>query len=195
MKLSLYQLKQSLVLKEDYVKVIIEEVLEPLMNQVDDIKILINPTGEFLIGGPEADSGLTGRKIIVDTYGGFSHRGGGAFSGKDSSKVDRSAAYYARYVAVSLVKAGLVSRCEVGVAYSIGVSAPVSLYIDSFKTGVTNDDELLKLIKDNFDFSPSNIRKELKLDNVNFRELSRFGHVGRTDLDVVWEKSNEKADV
>lgn len=95
----------------------------------------------------------------------------------------------------SVDKAGLVKRCEVGVAYSIGVSAPVSLYIDSFKTGVTNDDELLKLIKDNFDFSPSNIRKELKLDNVNFRELSRFGHVGRTDLDVVWEKSNEKTDV
>ncbi len=183
------------VKREEYVKVIIEEVLEPLIDEVDDIKILINPTGEFLIGGPEADSGLTGRKIIVDTYGGFSHHGGGAFSGKDSSKVDRSAAYYARYVAVSLVKAGLVKRCEVGVAYSIGVSAPVSLYVDSFKTGVTNDDELLKLIKDNFDFSPSNIRKELKLDNVNFRELSRFGHVGRTDLDVVWEKSNEKADV
>ncbi len=183
------------VKREDYVKVIIEEVLEPLIDEVDDIKILINPTGEFLIGGPEADSGLTGRKIIVDTYGGFSHHGGGAFSGKDSSKVDRSAAYYARYVAVSLVKAGLVKRCEVGVAYAIGVSEPVSLYINTFGTGKLSDEDLLYLLKLYFDFSPSNIRKELKLDNVNFRELSRFGHVGRTNLDVVWEKSNEKADV
>jgi S-adenosylmethionine synthetase len=182
------------VSRSAYTKVIMEEILDPLIKDVDDIQILINPTGEFVKGGPEADSGLTGRKIIVDTYGGFSHHGGGAFSGKDSSKVDRSAAYYARYVAVSLVKAGLAKKCEIGVAYSIGVSDPVSLYVDTFNTGVISDDELLKLIKNHFNFTPSNIRKELDLDNVKFRELSKFGHVGRSDLKVKWEHPGDKVE-
>ena len=175
-------------------KVIIEEILTPLVFDVEDIKVLINPTGEFIIGGPEADAGLTGRKIIVDTYGGFSHHGGGAFSGKDTSKVDRSAAYYARYAAKAFVAAGLADRCEVGVAYSIGIAEPVSLYIDSFGTGVISDDELLQLLRTKFDFTPTNIRKELELDQVKFRELSHFGHVGRIDLDVKWENVDSKVE-
>lgn len=175
-------------------KVIIEEVLTPLVFDVEDIRVLINPTGEFIIGGSEADAGLTGRKIIVDTYGGFSHHGGGAFSGKDVSKVDRSAAYYARYAAKSFVAADLADRCEVGVAYSIGVAEPVSLYIDTFGTGVISDDELLQLLRTKFDFTPANIRKELELDKVEFRFLSHFGHVGRTDLDVKWENVDSKVE-
>jgi len=174
-------------------KIIIEELLEPIINDLDDIEILINPTGEFLIGGPDADAGLTGRKIIVDTYGGFSHHGGGAFSGKDTSKVDRSAAYYARYAASSFVKAGLCDRCTIGVAYSIGVAEPVSLFIDTHGTGKLSDHELSYILKFNFDFTPANIRKELELDKVKFSSLSAFGHVGRTDLNVKWEQVDEKA--
>ena len=175
-------------------RIILDEILTPLFGDIEDINILINPTGEFIIGGPEADAGLTGRKIIVDTYGGFSHHGGGAFSGKDTSKVDRSAAYYARYAAKAFVDAGLARRCEIGVAYSIGVAQPVSLYIDTFGTGITSDENLLYLLKLYFDFTPSNIRKELELDKVKFRELSHFGHVGRTDLNVKWEDTKSKAD-
>ena len=160
------------------------EMLEPLIGDLEGINVLVNPTGEFIIGGPEADSGLTGRKIIVDTYGGFSHHGGGAFSGKDVSKVDRSGAYYARYVAKAFVKAGLCKRCEIGVAYSIGIAQPVSLYLDTFGTGVMNDESLLYLLKCYFDFRPSNIRDELKLDEVKFKELTTFGHMGRTDLNA-----------
>src|SRR5690554_2668745 len=174
-------------------RVILDEILTPLFGDIEDINFLINPTGEFIIGGPEADAGLTGRKIIVDTYGGFSHHGGGAFSGKDTSKVDRSAAYYARYAAKSFVDAGLAKRCEVGVAYSIGVAEPVSLYIDTFGTGKLNDEDLLYLLKLYFDFTPSNIRKELELDKVKFALLSAFGHVGRDDLNVKWEDTNSKA--
>src|SRR5690554_4326542 len=165
------------VSRENYTKVIMEEILDPLVDNLDDINVLINPTGEFIIGGPEADSGLTGRKIIVDTYGGFSHHGGGAFSGKDSSKVDRSAAYYARFVAKSIVKAGLCDRCTIGVAYSIGVAEPVSLFIDTYGTGVISDKELSNLLKDNFNFSPENIVKELELNEVKFGCLCAFGYV------------------
>ena len=175
-------------------KIIIEELLEPIIDDVDDIEILVNPTGEFLIGGPEADAGLTGRKIIVDTYGGFSHHGGGAFSGKDTSKVDRSAAYYCRYAAKSFVEAGFANRCEVGVSYAIGVSEPVSLYIDTFGTGKVSDDELLKLLNNHFNFTPANIKKELEFDKVKFARLSAFGHVGRTDLNVRWEQVKDKAE-
>ena len=173
-------------------KIIIEELLEPIINDLDDIEILVNPTGEFLIGGPDADAGLTGRKIIVDTYGGFSHHGGGAFSGKDTSKVDRSAAYYARYAAKSFVKAGFCDRCTIGVAHSIGVAEPVSLFIDTHGTGKLSDHVLSNLLKFSFDFTPSNIRKELELDKVKFSNLSAFGHVGRTDLNVKWEQVEEK---
>jgi len=174
-------------------KIIIEKLLEPIIKDLDDIEILVNPTGEFLIGGPDADAGLTGRKIIVDTYGGFSHHGGGAFSGKDTSKVDRSAAYYARYAAKSFVKAGFCDRCTIGVAYSIGVAEPVSLFIDTHGTGKLSDHELSYILKFNFDFTPANIRKELELDKVKFSSLSAFGHVGRTDLNVKWEQVDEKA--
>ncbi len=175
---------------EDIIKY---ELLEPLVGDIEDIIVLVNPTGEFLIGGPEADAGLTGRKIIVDTYGGFSHHGGGAFSGKDTSKVDRSAAYYARYAANSFVKSGLCDRCTIGVAYSIGVAEPVSLFIDTYGTGIISDKELSNLLKENFNFSPENIVKELELDEVKFASLSAFGHVGRTDLNVKWEQVDEKA--
>ncbi len=186
------QTKRSIDNKE-LTKIVIEELLEPIIDDVDDIRILVNPTGEFLIGGPEADAGLTGRKIIVDTYGGFSHHGGGAFSGKDTSKVDRSAAYYSRYAAKSFVEAGLANRCEVGVSYAIGVSEPISLYIDTFGTGKLDDKKLLSLLKENFDFTPSNIVKELELDKVRFSSLSAFGHVGRADLNVKWEQTQDKA--
>ncbi|MDY0139859.1 MAG: methionine adenosyltransferase [Candidatus Izemoplasmatales bacterium] len=175
-------------------KIIRDELLKPLIGSLEGINILVNPTGEFLIGGPDADAGLTGRKIIVGTYGGFSHHGGGAFSGKDTSKVDRSAAYYARYAAKAFVDAGLADRCEVGVAYAIGVAEPVSLYIDTFGTGKLSDEELLYLLKLYFDFSPSNIRKEIRLDKVKFTNLSAFGHMGRIDLDVQWEDTESKAD-
>ncbi len=153
-----------------------------------ETKILINPTGEFVIGGPFADSGLTGRKIICDTYGGVGRHGGGAFSGKDPSKVDRSAAYYCRYVAKHLVAAGLASRCEVGVAYAIGVAEPVSLTVDTFGTGVASEDALLKLIKQAFNFSPRAIRNELQLESVKYYELAKYGHIGRADLGLPWEQ-------
>ena len=174
-------------------RIIKDDLLKPLIGSLDGINILVNPTGEFSIGGPDADAGLTGRKIIVDTYGGFSHHGGGAFSGKDTSKGDRSAAYYARYAAKSFVDAGLADRCEIGVAYSIGVAEPVSLYIDTFGTGKLSDEDLLYLLKVYFDFTPSNIRKELELDKVKFSSLSAFGHVGRDDLNVKWEDTKSKA--
>lgn len=174
-------------------EIIKDELLEPIIGNLDKINVLVNPTGEFIIGGPEADAGLTGRKVIVDTYGGFSHHGGGAFSGKDTSKVDRSAAYYARYVAKSFVEARLCDRCEVGVAYSIGISEPVSIYIDTFGTGVIEDRELSYFLKWYFNFSPKNIIQELDLNRVKFSSLSAFGHVGRSDLDVKWEQVEQKA--
>jgi S-adenosylmethionine synthetase len=147
-------------------------------------KVLINPTVSFVVGGPYGDSGLTGRKIIVDTYGGYAKHGGVAFSGKDVSKVDSSAANYARFVAKALVAANLADRCEVSVSYSIGVANPVSVSVDTFGTGVTSDDVILKLIKENINFTPSSIIKELNLDKVKFKPLASYGHIGRVDLDV-----------
>jgi len=179
----------------DYAKeIILNEVLKPLIGEdLSHIQVLINPTGAFVVGGPYGDSGLTGRKIIVDTYGGYAKHGGGAFSGKDVSKVDRSAAYYARFVAKALVAANLADRCEVSVSYSIGVANPVSVSVDTFGTGVTSDEVLLKLIKANFNFTPSSIIKELKLDEVKFKPLASYGHIGRVDLDVAWEQVDAKA--
>lgn len=179
----------------DYAKeIILNEVLKPLIGEdLSHIQVLINPTGAFVVGGPYGDSGLTGRKIIVDTYGGYAKHGGGAFSGKDVSKVDRSAAYYARFVAKALVAANLADRCEVSVSYSIGVANPVSVSVVTFGTGVTSDDVLLKLIKENFNFTPSSIIKELNLDKVKFKPLASYGHIGRVDLDVAWEKVDAKA--
>ena len=175
-------------------EIIIEEVLKPMIGKdLTGINILINPTGAFVIGGPYGDSGLTGRKIIVDTYGGYAKHGGGAFSGKDVSKVDRSASYYARFVAKALVAAELADTCEVCVSYSIGVANPVAVSIDTFGTGRLSDEDLLDLVKQHFDFTPSNIRKELEFEKVKFRELATYGHMGREDLPVRWEHVEAKA--
>ena len=175
-------------------EIIIEEVLKPLIGKdLSGINILINPTGAFVIGGPYGDSGLTGRKIIVDTYGGYAKHGGGAFSGKDVSKVDRSGAYYARYVAKALVAAELAKTCEVCVSYSIGVANPVAVSIDTFGTGILSDENLLELVKKHFDFTPSNIRKELEFEKVKFQKLATYGHMGREDLPIRWEHVEAKA--
>jgi len=155
-----------------------------------DTKIVINPSGKFVTGGPAADAGLTGRKIIVDTYGGWSPHGGGAFSGKDPSKVDRSAAYYCRYVAKSLVAAGLAHRVLVQVSYAIGLSDPLSVYVDSYGTARDgmNDDDLIKIVRKNFNFRPGNIIQELDLKRPIYRKTSKYGHFGRRDPDFTWEK-------
>lgn len=175
-------------------QIIINEVIGNLIGQdLKGIRILINPTGAFEIGGSYADSGLTGRKIIVDTYGGCAKHGGGAFSGKDISKVDRSASYYARYVAKAIVEAELAERCEVCISYSIGIAEPVSVSIDSFGTGIISDGELLTLIKKHFDFKPASIRKELKLDTIKYKPLACYGHMGREDLNIPWEDTYDKA--
>jgi len=157
-------------------------------------QLLINPTGEFVIGGPKADSGLTGRKIIVDTYGGYARHGGGAFSGKDVSKVDRTAAYYARYVSKAVVGAGLATHCEVSLSYAIGVAEPTSILVNTFDTGVTVDEEIQALVRRVFDFRPANMKKELELDKVKFQPLASYGHFGREDLDVRWEHVDDKID-
>lgn len=175
-------------------EIIIEQVLKPIIGRdLSGINILINPTGAFVIGGPYGDSGLTGRKIIVDTYGGYAKHGGGAFSGKDVSKVDRSASYYARYVAKAVVEADLADTCEVCVSYSIGVAKPVAVSIDTFGTGKMTDEALQELILQHFDFTPSNIRKELEFDKVKFQDLAKYGHMGRQDLPVRWEHVEDKA--
>ncbi len=175
-------------------EIIIEEVLKPMIGKdLTGINVIINPTGAFVIGGPYGDSGLTGRKIIVDTYGGYAKHGGGAFSGKDVSKVDRCASYYARYVAKALVAAELADTCEVCVSYSIGVANPVAVSIDTFGTGKLSDDQLLDLVKQHFDFTPANIRKDLEFEKVKFQELAKYGHMGREDLPVRWEHVEAKA--
>ena len=156
-----------------------------------DTKILINPTGEFVLGGSFADCGLTGRKIICDTYGGVAHHGGGAFSGKDLSKVDRSAAYYCRYVAKNLVAAGLAKKVEVQVAYAIGVAKPVAVNIDSFSTSKLSNDELKEIVLKFFNFSPRAIQAEFNEIKTPFKELARYGHMGRKDIDVPWERTNK----
>ena len=177
------------VYREVYEEIIRQAVLRAVRRHdlLNGTQILINPTGEFILGGPKADSGLTGRKIIVDTYGGYSRHGGGAFSGKDVSKVDRSAAYYARYVAKAVVGAGLATHCEVSLSYAIGVAEPTSILINTFDTGVTSDQEISHLVNEVFDFRPGEMKKELKLDNVKFKQVATYGHFGREDLDVPWE--------
>ena len=153
----------------------------------------INPTGRFVTGGPNGDSGVTGRKIIVDTYGGYSRHGGGAFSGKDPTKVDRSAAYAARYAAKNVVAAGLASKCEVQLAYAIGVEAPVSVFVDTFGTGVIPDTEIALLVRREFDLTPAGIIAALDLRRPIYRQLAALGHIGRTDLDLPWERTDRAA--
>ncbi len=177
-------------IREDVKKYVIEPIVPA--NLIDEnTKIFVNPTGRFVIGGPMGDSGLTGRKIIVDTYGGYSRHGGGAFSGKDPTKVDRSAAYAARYVAKNIVAAGLAKKCEIQLAYAIGVAKPVSVMVDTFGTGVLKDSELGDIINEVFDLRPAAIIDNLKLRNPIYKQLAAYGHVGRTDCDVMWEKTDK----
>lgn len=174
-------------------KDIIEKVITPILQKDmmdENTKIHINPTGRFVIGGPQGDTGLTGRKIIVDTYGGYARHGGGAFSGKDPTKVDRSATYAARYVAKNIVAAGLAKRCEIQIAYGIGIAHPVSIMIDTFGTGKYPDSEISKTVQDLFDLRPTAIIKKLDLRKPIYKTLASYGHMGREDLDVTWEKTD-----
>ncbi len=190
--------KVQQIIAEDLKKYVINPVFKNDRIKPDETtKYLINPSGKFVIGGPQGDAGLTGRKIIVDTYGGYSRHGGGAFSGKDPTKVDRSAAYAARYVAKNIVAAGLAKKCEVQLAYAIGVAQPVSIFVDTFGTGMLSDDEISEIIKNNFDLRPSAIIKMFDLRNLpaknngNFyKSLAAYGHFGRTDIDVPWENTD-----
>jgi S-adenosylmethionine synthetase len=156
-----------------------------------DTKYFINPTGRFVIGGPQGDAGLTGRKIIVDTYGGYARHGGGAFSGKDPTKVDRSGAYAARYVAKNIVAAGLAEKCEVQLAYAIGVARPVSISVDTFDTGKVSEEVLVELIRKHFDLRPAGIIKQLDLRRPIYRQTAAYGHFGRTDVDLPWERTDK----
>ena len=177
-------------LRADLIKNVIVPVI-PKKWLTADIRILVNPTGRFVIGGPVGDSGLTGRKIIVDTYGGAAHHGGGAFSGKDSTKVDRSAAYAARYAAKNIVAAGLAKRAEIQLAYAIGVAAPVSVYVNTFGTGVITDEEIQAAVTEIFDFTPGGIIRALDLRKPVFAATSAYGHFGRPDADFTWERTDK----
>ena len=177
-------------LRRDIEKNVIREII-PADMMDDKTKIFINPTGRFVTGGPQGDSGLTGRKIIVDTYGGYSRHGGGAFSGKDPTKVDRSAAYAARYMAKNIVAAGLADKCEVEIAYAIGVDEPVSVFVDSFGTGIIPDFEIAAAANEVFDLRPASIIKELDLRRPIYRQVAALGHVGRTDIDLPWEHTDK----
>ncbi len=173
-------------IREDLIEHVIRPVVDPAL--IDgETKYLVNPTGRFVIGGPQGDSGLTGRKIIVDTYGGYARHGGGAFSGKDPTKVDRSGAYAARYVAKNLVAAGLADKCELQLAYAIGVAEPVSILVDSFGTGRVSDEKLAEIVKKHFDLRPGAIIRDLDLRRPIYRQVAAYGHFGRTDIDVPWE--------
>ena len=168
-------------------------VLDPVLpaDMVDEnTKFFINPTGRFVIGGPHGDAGLTGRKIIVDTYGGYARHGGGAFSGKDCTKVDRSAAYAARYVAKNIVAAGLADKCEIQLSYAIGVAQPTSVMVDTFGTGRISDEKLVDLVRENFDLRPAGIIKMLDLRRPIYKQTAAYGHFGRDDLDLPWEKTD-----
>ena len=173
---------------------IIQHVIYPIIDAdliANKTKIYINPTGRFVTGGPQGDSGLTGRKIIVDTYGGYARHGGGAFSGKDPTKVDRSAAYACRYIAKNIVAAKLAKKCEIQLAYAIGVAKPVSVMVDTFGTGVLDDEVLAEIVEENFDLRPAAIIEKLGLRRPFYRQTAAYGHVGRTDIDLPWEKTDK----
>jgi S-adenosylmethionine synthetase len=182
--------------QEQISKEIIDKVIKPVLGNLwnNQIKMHINPTGKFVIGGPHGDSGLTGRKIIVDSYGGFGRHGGGAFSGKDPSKVDRSACYMCRYIAKNIVAAGLAERCEVQLAYAIGVAEPVSLYVNTFESSKIPEKEIEELVRKNFNMKPSGIISQLDLKRPIYRKTAAYGHFGRNEPEFTWEKT-DKADV
>ena len=180
-------------LRADIKKYVIDEVI-PAYLVDDETKFYINPTGRFVIGGPNGDSGLTGRKIIVDTYGGYARHGGGAFSGKDCTKVDRSAAYAARYLAKNIVAAGLADKCEIQLSYAIGVAEPTSIMVDTFGTGKIDDDKIVAMIRENVDITPMGIIETLDLRRPIYKQTAAYGHFGRTDLNLPWEKL-DKVDV
>ncbi len=179
-------------LREDIIKYVIEPVIPEEL--LVDTKILVNPTGRFVIGGPQGDTGLTGRKIIVDTYGGAARHGGGAFSGKDPTKVDRSASYAARYVAKNVVAAGLADRCEVQLSYAIGVARPISIMVDTFNTAKVPEEKIVELIEKHFDLRPAEIIKTFDLRRPIYLQVAKYGHFGRDDLDLPWEKT-DKAEI
>ena len=188
-------------IKEDLWALVVEPVFGDITVKPDQTtRFLVNPTGKFVIGGPQGDSGLTGRKIIVDTYGGYSRHGGGAFSGKDPTKVDRSAAYAARYAAKNIVAAGLAEKCEVQLSYAIGVARPVSIFVDTFGTSKVDDEVLLQLVKDHFELRPAGIIHAFNLRNLPserggrfYQDVAAYGHLGRSDLDLPWERTDKAA--
>ena len=181
-------------IKEDMKKFVIDPIV-PKELISSDTKIFVNPTGKFVIGGPQGDSGLTGRKIIVDTYGGWARHGGGAFSGKDPTKVDRSASYAARYIAKNIVAAGLADKCEIQLAYAIGVAKPVSVMVDTFGTGKISDGDIEKLVEKNFDLRPAGIIRMLDLRRPIYKQTAAYGHFGRDDLDLPWEKTDKATEL
>lgn len=177
-------------IEKDIIKHVVAEIIpQELIDE--DTKYYVNPTGRFVIGGPMGDAGLTGRKIIVDTYGGYARHGGGAFSGKDPTKVDRSASYAARYVAKNVVAAGLAEKCEVGLSYAIGVAKPLSIYVDTFGTGIISDNDIEKIIDQHFDLRPAAIIDKLDLRKPIYKDIAAYGHFGREDLDLTWEKTDK----
>lgn len=175
---------------EDVKKYVFDPIIPEGMVD-ENTKFFINPTGRFVIGGPHGDSGLTGRKIIVDTYGGMARHGGGAFSGKDCTKVDRSAAYAARYVAKNIVAAGIAKKCEIQLSYAIGVAHPTSIMVDTFGTGKLSDEKLVEIIRENFDLRPAGIIQMLNLRRPIYKQTAAYGHFGRTDVDLPWEKTDK----
>ena len=184
--------------QDDIRDMIIKYVINPVLpkEMVDDqLKIFVNPTGRFVIGGPMGDAGVTGRKIIVDTYGGMGRHGGGAFSGKDCTKVDRSAAYAARWVAKNIVASGLADRCEVQLSYAIGVARPLSVFVETFGTGKIEDEKIAEIVDKHFDLRPGAIIRDLNLRRPIYRKTAAYGHFGREDADFTWEKTDKAAEL